>query len=104
MTFKDRMKRAKKFITHDLWFVEIEESVSGFKKFLLKELQMMVLVVKSTQKHFLFSRASSLAFTTLLSLIPVLAIMFMFFKAFGGEMVETKIKPLIYEYLTAGQG
>jgi membrane protein len=93
MTFKSKFKRFQKFITHDLWFVEIEESVSGFKKFLLKELQMMVLVVKATQKHFLFSRASALAFTTLL-----------FFKAFGGEMVETKIKPLIYEYLTAGQG
>lgn len=104
MTFKHKFKKFQRFITHDLWFVEIEESVSGFKKFLLKELQMMILVIKSTQKHFLFSRASALAFTTLLSLIPVLAILFMFFKAFGGEMVETKIKPLIYEYLTAGIG
>ena len=104
MTFKQKFKKFQKFITHDLWFVEIEESVSGFKKFFFKELQMMVLVIKSTHKHFLFSRASALAFTTLLSLIPVLAILFMFFKAFGGEMVETKIKPMIYEYLTAGQG
>ncbi len=104
MTMKQNFKKIKKFLTHDLWFVEIEESVSGMRKFLLKELQMMVLVVKSTQKNFLFSRASALAFTTLISLIPVLAIMFMFFKAFGGELVETKIKPLIFDYLTAGIG
>jgi len=101
---KQNFKKLKKFLTHDLWFVDIEESVSGVRKFLLKELQMSVLVVKSTQKNFLFSRASALAFTTLLSLIPVLAIMFMFFKAFGGELVETKIKPLIFDYLTAGMG
>ncbi len=104
MTIKDKIKKLHRFLTHDLWFVEIEESVSGLRKFLLNELQMMVIVVKSTQKNFLFSRASALAFTTLLSLIPVLAIMFMFFKAFGGELVETKIKPMIFDYLTAGMG
>jgi membrane protein len=104
MKWKNRIETAKKFITRDLWFLDIEGGVTGIRKFFLKELQMIVLVIKSTHKNFLFSRASSLAFTTLLSLIPVLAIMFMFFKAFGGDLVEEKIKPMIYDYLTAGIG
>jgi membrane protein len=104
MKWKNRIERLKKFITKDLWFLDIEEGVSGVRKFLLKELQMLILIVKFTDKNFLFSRASALAFTTLLSLIPVLAIMFMFFKAFGGGLVDEKIKPMIYDYLTAGIG
>lgn len=104
MTLKKKLEKIRKFITHDLWYVDIEESVSGVRKFLVKELQMAVIIVKSANKNFLMNRASALAYTTLLSMIPVLAIMFMFFKAFGGEMVETKIKPMIYDYLTAGIG
>ncbi len=104
MTIMEKINRLKRFITHDLWFLDIEKGVSGARKVLFKELQMGLLVIKLAQKNFLFSRASSLAFTTLLSLIPVLAILFMFFKAFGGKLVETRIKPLVYEYLTAGIG
>jgi membrane protein len=81
---KQKIKKLQKFLTHDLWYVDIESSVTGLRKFLVSELQMAVLVIKSADKNFLMNRASALAFTTLLSLIPVLAIMFMFFKAFGG--------------------
>lgn len=104
MTLKDQTRRIKKFITRDIWFVDVEHHVSGARKFFLKELQMLVLAIKLADKNFLLNRASAMAFTTLLSLIPVLAIMFMFFKAFGGELVETKIKPMIFDYLTAGIG
>ncbi|MCK4979133.1 MAG: YihY family inner membrane protein [Candidatus Delongbacteria bacterium] len=98
------IKKTKKFLTHDIWFADIEQGFSGAKRFFLKELQMLILEVKLLQRNNLFSRASALAFTTLLSLIPVLAIMFMFFKAFGGKMVEEKIKPLILEFLASGAG
>ncbi|HAQ60785.1 TPA: hypothetical protein DCR49_02085 [Candidatus Delongbacteria bacterium] len=104
MTLKDKAKKIKTFIARDIWFVDLEHHVSGVRKFFLKELQMLVLVIKLADKNFLMNRASAMAFTTLLSLIPVLAIMFMFFKAFGGELVETKIKPLIYDSLAAGMG
>lgn len=104
MALLEKLRRLERFVAHDLWSMDVEKGVSGARKFLLKELQMMVLVVKFFQRNFLLSRASSLAFTTLLSLIPVLAILFMFFKAFGGKLVEDRIKPLIYEYLTAGIG
>ncbi|MDA3884128.1 MAG: YihY family inner membrane protein [Candidatus Delongbacteria bacterium] len=98
------IKKARKFLTHDLWFTDIEDSFTGAKRFFMKELQMLVLEIKLLQRNNLFSRASALAFTTLLSLIPVLAILFMFFKAFGGKMVEEKIKPMILEFLASGAG
>jgi membrane protein len=104
MDIKTKIKKVQDFIKKDLWFLDIEQHVSGAGKFFINELRMAVLVIKLSDKNFILSRASALAFTTLLSLIPVLAILFMFFKAFGGNLVETKIKPMIYEYLTAGMG
>ncbi|MCK4979199.1 MAG: YihY family inner membrane protein, partial [Candidatus Delongbacteria bacterium] len=82
----------------------IEQGFSGAKRFFIKELQMLVLELKLLQRNNLFTRAAALTYTTLLSLIPVLAIMFMFFKAFGGKMVEEKIKPMIYDFLASGAG
>ena len=98
------IKKARRFLTHDLWFTDIEDSFTGAKKFFMKELQMLILEIKLLQRNNLFIRAAALTYTTLLSLIPVLAIMFMFFKAFGGEMVEEKIKPMILEFLASGAG
>ena len=98
------IKKAHKFLTHDLWFTDIEDSFTGVKRFFMKELQMLVLEIKLLQRNNLFTRAAALTYTTLLSLIPVLAIMFMFFKAFGGKMVEEKIKPMILEFLASGAG
>ena len=98
------IKKTKQFLTHDLWFADIEQGFSGAKRFFIKELQMLVLELKLLQRNNLFTRAAALTYTTLLSLIPVLAIMFMFFKAFGGKMVEEKIKPMIYDFLASGAG
>lgn len=51
----------------------------------------------------LLMAASSLAYTTILSIIPLLAMSFSIFKAFGGlQQLESKITPLILENLTEG--
>ena len=47
--------------------------------------------------------ASSLAYTTILSIIPVLAVSFAVFQSFGGmEKVYDRIEPLILSYLAEG--
>src|SRR5687768_455968 len=44
--------------------------------------------------------ASSLAYTTILSVIPLLAVSFAIFKAFGGlEKLYAVIEPMVLEYL-----
>lgn len=49
------------------------------------------------------SRASDLAFSSLLAMVPILAVVFMTFKLFGGkEIVDNKVKPYIYSFLTPG--
>ena len=93
-----------KFLSHDIWHIKIEDGFSGLKTFLITELQIILLQFKLFFRNNTLTKASSLAFTTLLSLIPVMAIMFMFFKMFGGELVESKIKPMVYEFLTSGSG
>jgi membrane protein len=53
----------------------------------------------------LFLTASSLAYTTLLSVIPLLAVSFAIFQAFGGmEKLYSTIEPLIIENLAEGSG
>lgn len=55
---------------------------------------------KKSQQDLLFTQATALAYTTLLSLIPILAVAFFFFKAFGGlDSLVGKMQPLIEENL-----
>ena len=50
-------------------------------------------------------RAAALTYFTLLSLIPLLVIVFAFFKTFGGEVwIDDVIKPLIFKVLSTGTG
>jgi membrane protein len=53
----------------------------------------------------LFNTASSLAYTTILSLIPVLALSFVVFRAFGGlDKLYDTLEPAILSNLTQGAG
>ena len=50
-------------------------------------------------------RATALAYTTLLSIVPVIAVMMAFTKAFGGfAKIETLLEPIILDNLTEGSG
>ena len=51
------------------------------------------------------TRAAALTFFTMLSLVPLLVILFAFFKTFGGEsLIESAIKPFLFEALSTGTG
>jgi membrane protein len=55
---------------------------------------------KKSQQDLIFTQATALAYTTLLSLVPVLAVAFFLFKAFGGfESLQAKLQPLIEQNL-----
>ncbi len=63
--------------------------------------------LKDTVKHFksaeISMAASSLAYTTLLSIIPLLAVSFSIFKAFGGlQKLYLTLEPIIFENLAEG--
>jgi membrane protein len=98
-------KKAFTFATRDVWELNAEDAPHPILKILIREVQMLDLEVKLFFRNHGLTRAADLAFTSIFALVPLLAILFMFFKLLGGkEIVETKIKPFIYNFLTPVSG
>jgi membrane protein len=87
--FKDWITRAVAFITTDIWRVRLEDLPFG-KSFLIKQLRILILTVRGFDKDKCFVRASSLTFYTLLSIVPVAAMLFGVAKGFGFEKILRK--------------
>jgi membrane protein len=81
--------RAFEFITTDIWRVRIEDLPFG-KSFLIKQLRIIILTVRGFDEDRCFFRASSLTFYTLLSIVPVAAMLFGIAKGFGFEKLLRK--------------
>jgi membrane protein len=87
--FKDWIRRAVAFITTDIWRVRLEDLPFG-KSFLIKQLRILIVTVRGFDKDKCFVRASSLTFYTLLSIVPVAAMLFGVAKGFGFEKILRK--------------
>jgi len=72
------------FVTVDIWRIRLEELPFG-KSFLIRQLRIILLALRGFYKDDCFYRASSLTFNTLLSIVPVAAILFGIAKGFGFE-------------------
>lgn len=102
---KLNFKKIFTFIKKDVWELNSEEAHHPVIKIIIDELQMLDLEVKLFFRNHALTRAADLAFTSIFSLVPLLAILFMIFKLMGGrEIVEAKIKPYIYNFLTPVSG
>jgi membrane protein len=84
---------AIKFVTVDIWRLRLEDLPFG-KSFLVKQLRVFLLALRGFVEDRCFSRASSLTFNTLLSIVPVVAILFGVAKGFG---FETKLKRELFD-------
>ncbi|HZV81688.1 MAG TPA: YhjD/YihY/BrkB family envelope integrity protein [Geobacteraceae bacterium] len=80
------------------WEMDPEE-FRGVRRFALKSLQFLVLILKNFWLHNCLLRCSALAFTTILSLVPLLALAFAILKGFG---VQNQVEPLVLEQLSGG--
>jgi membrane protein len=69
----------------------------GWRGFTIKTLRLLYVVVRDLLRGELNLRAMSLVYTSLLSLVPLLAVSFSVLKAFG---VHNKIQPLLEGFLT----
>ena len=72
------------FVTVDIWRIRLEDLPFG-KSFLIRQLRIILLTLRGFDEDKCFSRASSLTFNTLLSIVPVAAILFGVAKGFGFE-------------------
>jgi membrane protein len=71
----------------------------GVRRFVVRSLQIFLLAVRNFWDHQCMMRASALAFTTILSLVPFLALAFAVLKGFG---VQNRVEPLVMEQLSGG--
>ncbi len=79
-----RPKRAIKFLASDIWSIE-EEALPKLKAFFLRLGRIMVLSIRGIFEDKCQLRASALTFYSVLSLVPVLAMVFGIAKGFGLE-------------------
>lgn len=93
------LKRARSFIDKDLWRTPIEQ-LPPRRHFLLKQLRILVVAVKGFFEDRVQLRASALTFYTMLSVVPVVAMVFGIAKGFG---YEAKVKQQIMDQFTEQQ-
>ena len=96
--WRDLPGQIRDYFAAGLWQVGLT-GLPPWRRFLLRQLQLWVLVVREFVADRCLIHAASLAFTTLLSLVPLLALMFAVLKGFG---VQNRLQPLILEYLAGG--
>lgn len=74
---------------------------AGFRRKALRFFHAGVLVVRNFLEHKSLLRASALSFTTILSIVPLLALAFAVLKGLG---VQNSLEPLILQRFTVGSG
>ncbi len=87
------IKKLIDFLQRDIWRIRLKNYPRG-KSFLLKQLRIIILSVRGFAEDKCKFRASALTFFTLLSIVPVFAMMFGIAKGFG---LEEKVENLIKE-------
>lgn len=98
MMKNNRLRQGREFLLRGLWEIDPAELRTG-KHLFLKSLQFVTAVVREFFADNCLLHASALAFTTILSFIPFLAVMFALLKGFGAE-VDLEI--LILNHLALG--
>jgi len=79
---KDFYKKARQFILHDVWVSELS-SLTGIRALIKRLFRISELVVRGFRDDNLTVQASALTFTSLISLVPLLAIAFALLKGLG---------------------
>jgi len=77
------------FIGTDIWRIRLE-NLPGKKSFFIKQLRIVLLVIRGFQKDKCILRASALTFYSLLSIVPIVAMAFGIAKGFGYEKLLEK--------------
>lgn len=90
--------RLSRFFSTTLWELE-PEAFTGARRYAVKYLQIVALVIRDFRDDNCLLRASALSFSSILSLVPFFALAFAVLKGFG---VHNKLEPFILEKVTAG--
>jgi membrane protein len=95
---RGQVARFRQFLERDLWDLD-PGTLSPLAGFGVRALRLVAVIAGAVREQALNLRAMSLVYTTLLSLVPFLAVMFSVLKAFGahhraGPLLEQILEPL----------
>jgi membrane protein len=96
--WRDKLKRLWVFLSRGIWEIDAHE-LTRWRLFLLRQAQIASLVGRDFFADHCMLRASALTYSTLLSIVPLLALMFAFLKGMG---VQNVLEPIILERLAVG--
>jgi membrane protein len=82
----ERIKEYIHYFTEEIWVVEHEE-LSKTKSFFIRQVKIFILAIKGFSKDRIQLRASALTLYTLLSVVPVVSLIFAIAKGFGIESI-----------------
>lgn len=88
------VKRALRFIHHELWEVELEDMPTG-NRLLVRLLRTGHLVIRGVRENYIPLHASALTLGTLVSIVPIMAITFSMYKGLGAK--EEDIRRIVME-------
>jgi membrane protein len=98
------LNRLREFFRDGVWQVELKE-IRWQQRFFYYLCRIFLITRSSYKGNRIPSRATALAYTTLLSLVPFLAVTFSLFKAFGGlDKALDPIKTFVLSNLATGTG
>jgi membrane protein len=84
------LKKAIHFVTYEMWRITGNE-VSGIKELGINTIKTTILAGRSFQNENLQSRASALTYSTLLAIVPLLAVILGIAKGFGFQETVRKV-------------
>ena len=97
MTATDALDRLRRFLSEDLWRVDLRASRLG--TWSVRVLQLVVMVGEGFVRDRVLVRATALAYVTSLALIPVLAIAVSIIGAFG---IREDVTRFVVQQIAAG--
>ncbi|MDR2733412.1 MAG: YihY/virulence factor BrkB family protein [Spirochaetota bacterium] len=92
------------FLQADIWNDELLRQSPRFKRMAMIWLRYRILEFKLFFRNRNLKSASSLSFSTIVAIIPLLVVLFMIFKMIDGRHLLEKIKPSLYALLSPGAG
>jgi membrane protein len=85
----DFLKRAIHFVTYDIWRISDNE-VSGIKEFYINLIKTIILAIRGFINDDLTVKASALTYSTLLAIVPMLAVLLGIAKGFGFQHIVSQ--------------
>jgi membrane protein len=92
------IKKIIDFITYEIWH-KTERDFSGKRWWAVKQLRVILFTARGFGRHDTAIRSAALSFFTIMSLVPILALVFVIFRGFGMDsMLIEKLYELLPQY------